>query len=81
MAYPALTKTFPVAIAARVMTTYNVLMFAGAFALQWGMGALIDALMESGIAKPLAYQWSFGCIVSLQFASVVWFWFTPRARQ
>ncbi len=81
LAYPALTKTFPVAIAARVMTTYNVLMFAGAFALQWGMGALIDALMESGIAKPLAYQWSFGCIVALQFASVVWFWFTPRARQ
>ena len=81
LAYPALTKTFPVAIAARVMTTYNVLMFAGAFALQWGMGALIDALMESGIAKPLAYQWSFGSIVALQFASVVWFWFTPRARQ
>ena len=78
LAYPALTKAFPVSIAARVMTTYNVLMFVGAFALQWGMGALIDVLMASGMPKALAYQWSFGGVVALQFLSVLWFWFTPR---
>ena len=51
LAYPALTKAFPAAIAGRVVTAYNFAMFVGAFALQWSMGALIQALIDSGTPK------------------------------
>ena len=78
LAYPALTKAFPAAIAGRVVTAYNFAMFVGAFALQWSMGALIQALIDSGTLKLLAYQVSFGSLLVLQVAALVWFWGMSR---
>ena len=78
LAYPALTKAFPAAIAGRVVTAYNFAMFAGAFALQWGMGALIQALIDSGAPKLLAYQVSFGSVLVLQVLALLWFWGMSR---
>ena len=78
LAYPALTKAFPAAIAGRVVTAYNFAMFVGAFALQWSMGALIQALIDSGTPKLLAYQVSFGSVLVLQVLALVWFWGMSR---
>ena len=78
LAYPALTKAFPATIAGRVVTAYNFVMFAGAFALQWGMGALIQALIDHGTAKLLAYQVSFGSVLVLQVLALAWFWVMSR---
>ena len=78
LAYPALTKAFPAAIAGRVVTAYNFAMFVGAFALQWSMGALIQALIDSGTPKLSAYQVSFGSVLVLQVAALVWFWGMSR---
>ena len=81
LAYPALTKAFPAAIAGRVVTAYNFAMFTGAFALQWSMGALIQALIDSGTLKLLAYQVSFGSLLVLQVAALVWFWGMSRQNK
>lgn len=78
LAYPALTRVFPAGIAGRVVTAYNVVMFVGAFLLQWGMGALIQALLDSGVARVPAYQASFGALLALQLASLAWFWALSR---
>lgn len=78
LAYPALTRVFPVAIAGRVMTAYNVVMFAGAFVLQWGIGALIQAQINHGVAAVLAYQVSFAVLLAAQVVSLVWFWGLTR---
>ena len=78
LAYPALTKAFPAAIAGRVVTAYNFVMFAGAFALQWSMGALIQALLDGGTAKEFAYQCAFGAILAAQVLSLIWFWGLSR---
>ena len=78
LAYPALTKAFPAAIAGRVVTAYNFVMFSGAFALQWGMGALIQALLDGGTAKPMAYQITFSALLALQVLALLWFWALSR---
>lgn len=73
LAYPALLREFPAAIAGRVVTAYNMLMFMGAFALQSGIGALIQLLIELGQARVAAYQEAFGVLLALQVFSLVWF--------
>ena len=78
LAYPALTKAFPAAIAGRVVTAYNFVMFAGAFALQWSMGGLIQALLDGGTAKEFAYQCAFGATLAAQVLSLIWFWGLSR---
>jgi MFS family permease len=80
LAYPALTRTFPAAIAGRVVTAYNFVMFVGAFALQWAIGALIQKLINGGTTTPFAYQVSFGCLLVAQVLSLVWFWALSRQR-
>jgi predicted MFS family arabinose efflux permease len=78
LAYPALTRVFPAAIAGRVVTAYNVVMFAGGFVLQWAIGALIQALLDGGMAKPLAYQVSFAALLATQVMALAWFWVFSR---
>lgn len=79
LAYPVLTRAFPAAIAGRVVTAYNVVMFVGAFLIQWGIGLLIQRLIDGGSAKAQAYQISFGVLCTAQLASLLWFWFGTRA--
>ena len=74
LAYPALTRAFPAAIAGRVVTAYNMVMFASAFVLQWAMGALIQAQINSGAATLAAYQVSFGALLVMQVLALLWFW-------
>ena len=81
LAYPALTKAFPAAIAGRVVTAYNFVMFTGAFALQWGMGALIQALLDGGAAKQFAYQCAFTAVLAAQVLSLIWFWVISRSEK
>ena len=80
LAYPALLREFPASIAGRVVTAYNMLMFMGAFALQSGIGALIQLLIELGQARVAAYQEAFGVLLALQVFSLVWFVLLSRSR-
>lgn len=42
--YSLLASRFPLALTGRVMTSINVAVFLGAFAVQWGFGELVDLL-------------------------------------
>lgn len=80
LAYPVLTRAFPAAIAGRVVTAYNVVMFVGGFCIQWGIGVLIQALIDGGTARVAAYQISFAALSAAQWLSLGWFWVLTRRQ-
>jgi predicted MFS family arabinose efflux permease len=73
LAYPALTRAFPVSISGRVLTAYNTLMFLGGFVLQSAIGVMIQHLLESGWDRVAAYQAAFGALLATQALALAWF--------
>jgi hypothetical protein len=64
-----------------VNTALNLMVFVGAFCIQWGFGALVDALQAGGYAMRVAYQMTFGGLLALQVASWLWFIASGRVRK
>jgi hypothetical protein len=73
-----LAPAFPAALAGRVLSAFNLVIFAGVFAVQWGLGLLVDAFLQGlGAAVP-AYQAAFALWGGLALASYLWLlWATP----
>jgi len=67
LSYAILTQRYDRALAGRVNTAVNVLVFVSAFAAQWGMGAIVGLWMPEAGRYPLAaYTAAFGAVVCLQ---------------
>ena len=64
---------FPKAIAGRVFTTFNLIMFTGAFAVQWGVGLLVDLFIWMGAAQDDGMWLAFAALLICQMASLWWF--------
>ena len=73
LAYALLQGHYGAALAGRVNTALNLMVFVGAFGIQWGFGAAVDLLQAAGHAPRAAYQIAFGGLLVLQAASWVWF--------
>ena len=73
LAQPALGLTVPKAQAGRAMTAFNLLLFAGAFFWQWGMGLMIDGLKAAGWAEANAYRAVFAAVALLCVVAYGWF--------
>ncbi len=80
LTYAILTQAFPPALAGRVNTALNLLVFVAAFAGQWSMGAIINRwpLDGGGYADP-GYRWAFGLALALQ--ALTWVWLLLGARR
>jgi MFS family permease len=65
--------SFHPSLAGRANTAYNLLLFIGAFAAQWGIGLLIDLFKSKGVAPAAAMQAAFGLCLALQTASLIAF--------
>jgi len=78
--YAILTQAFPPALAGRVNTALNLLVFVAAFAGQWGMGAIVNQwpAMGGGYAEP-GYQLAFGLALAGQL--LTWIWLLPGLRR
>lgn len=48
LAQPAVAMAFPPALAGRALSAYNLVVFAGVFIVQWGIGLLVDAFLALG---------------------------------
>jgi MFS family permease len=81
LSYSLLSAHFAPALSGRVTTTLNLLLFIGAFTLQWGLGVLIDGLGAAGFATPAAYRATFALLLMLQAASYAWFLFESRRNK
>lgn len=80
--YASITHEFPTQLVGRVVTGINVLVFMAAFAVQWGVGEIIDLWPRSasGGFAPEGYAWAFGVTALCQVAATVWYFvFRQRA--
>lgn len=60
--------SFPVRLAGRANTAFNLLVFLGAFGMQAGLGILIDFLSAHGLSSSNAMRWAFGVGLLWQIA-------------
>jgi len=72
LTYSLTSCGFPLALSGRATTLLNLLVFLGAFGLQWGMGLLIDLLVLSGHSPVLAHQLAFSGLFVVQAVAYLW---------
>jgi sugar phosphate permease len=74
LVYAGYAQIFPKNLSGRVSTMLNLLVFMGAFILQWGFGAIIEQwpATVSGY-DPASYQAAIGVLVLLQAAGLIWY--------
>ena len=72
IAYSLVAQSFPTALSGRANTALNLLVFAGAFGLQWGIGGLVDALQAAGWADGAAYRAAFVSLLAGQGMALAW---------
>jgi predicted MFS family arabinose efflux permease len=72
--YAAIAQFFPVEQMGRVSTAINTLALAGAFALQTGIGAILDLWPRtaSGGWASAGYGWALALSIALQAAALLW---------
>lgn len=72
LAQPAVAQAFPLALAGRALSAYNLLIFAGVFVLQWGIGLAIDALQARGWPTLQAFRAAFGACLGAAALAALW---------
>ena len=72
LSQPALGQAFPAALAGRALSAFNLIIFAGVFALQWLIGLALDALQALGLTPLSAYRLSFGVFALACALSFIW---------
>ena len=56
LAQPAVGMVFSPVLAGRGLSAYNLVIFAGVFVLQWGIGLLIDGFMALGLGEVASFR-------------------------
>lgn len=74
LAYAALSQQFPARLAGRVNTVLNLFVFLGAFAAQWGIGAIINLWphTETGRFAKEGYSAAFATMLAIEVAAALW---------
>lgn len=81
LGYATLAAHFGSGAAGRAQSTANLLLFAAAWALQWGIGVVLDGHRGAGggAVDPAGYHWAFGLVLALQIVAVLWY-LRPKPR-
>jgi predicted MFS family arabinose efflux permease len=56
LAQPAVGMAFAPTAAGRALSAYNLVIFAGVFVIQWGIGLLIDGFAAAGLAEVASFR-------------------------
>lgn len=75
LGYATLAAHFGIGTAGRAQSTANLLLFASAWGLQWGIGSTLDLFPAAaeGAADPAGYRWAFGIALLIQLVAVLWY--------
>ena len=73
LAQPAVGMAFPQALAGRALSAYNLVIFAGVFVMQWGIGLLMDVFRATGLAETASFQAALTVVLCCSIASYVFF--------
>jgi predicted MFS family arabinose efflux permease len=74
LGFALLGQGFPRDLAARANTVFNLLMFSGSFAMQWGIGLVVDAAKARwAIDTGDALQLAFALVLVVDVLAYAWF--------
>jgi predicted MFS family arabinose efflux permease len=71
---------FPREVAGRVVSLYNMFIFAGAFGVQWAVGFGIDTITGLGAPRNQAFAWMLIGLAVLQCVSLLSFLLRPPSK-
>ncbi len=77
LAQPAVGMAFASHLAGRALSAYNLVIFAGIFVVQWGIGQGVDFARGLGLDTPQAYQAAFGAFGICSLLSWLFFMLFP----
>ncbi len=73
LAQPAVGMAFRPELAGRALSGYNLIVFAGIFVVQWGLGLLIDAFASSGWSVVASFQAAMGVLLACNLGAYLYF--------
>ena len=73
LSQPAVGMAFSQALAGRALSAYNLVIFAGVFVVQWGIGLAVDAFAAAGLDTVASFQASMGLFLACNAAAYAWF--------
>jgi MFS family permease len=73
LAQPAVGMAFRASLAGRALSAYNLVIFAGVFVVQWGIGLLVDAFAALGLGTVASFQAAMGVFLCCCIASYAYF--------
>lgn len=73
LAQPAVGQAFPAGLAGRALSAYNLVIFAGVFVVQWGIGLLVDGFIRWGWSPVAAFQGGMGVYLVCCVAAYAYF--------
>lgn len=73
LAQPVIGQAFATSVAGRALSAFNLVVFAGVFTVQWGIGLVIDLGLRWGFSTVSAYRIAFALLTACCALSYVWF--------
>jgi MFS family permease len=73
LSQPAVGQAFPPLLAGRALSAFNLVIFAGVFTVQWGIGLAIDAIVAFGWPRQVAFRAAFGVFGLCATGAYAWF--------
>ena len=73
LSQPAVGMAFKPALAGRALSGFNLIIFAGVFTVQWGIGLLVDAFAALGLAQIASFQAAFGVFLACCVGAYIYF--------
>ncbi len=73
LSQPAVGQAFAPGLAGRALSAFNLLIFAGVFSVQWGIGLAIDAFVAAGWSTVLAFRGAMAAFALCCALSQAWF--------
>jgi hypothetical protein len=73
LAQPAVGMAFPSSLAGRALSAYNLVIFAGVFIVQWGIGLIVDGLGALGWSTVDAFRGAMAAFLACCTFGYLWF--------
>ena len=73
LAQPAVGMSFRASLAGRALSAFNLVIFAGVFIVQWGLGLLIDGFATLGLGQVASFQVAMAVYLCCGIAAYAYF--------
>jgi len=80
LSQPAVAMAFPQALAGRALSAYNLVIFAGVFVVQWGIGLAVDAFAAAGFSDTQSFQAAMAVYLACNASAYAWFVLRGRSH-